>query len=1624
MSEDLRRAMDAIRAGKRSEALDLLARVIKDNPKSEDAWLWMASISATPTEQRECLEFVLTINPENQEARRGLAMLSNQASGEVVSINIQDAANVIPEPIDINEDTTPTGAVERDLVQSFSKTALDEGHQGTQEFVESGTSESSSAKRESSISRSRGNWRRWFQLRSESDIARQFPRYVDELLSSVSGLDSSYQRHIDSLQFAKERHASATPETGTMIYLSPGVQAATSLAEGLEAAGHHADAFWAANIFGEMCKILVERNRKRYQEHFERLLFVAISAIVSPNAIGSEMVARDSQGGEFDKLRHQLEQVCRFALGTYFQNRSGNFIRNWQPDTALGERITSEVLAQHFDHVLRYLLQHDRPRVREYVTENLPLVYKLRLADKWDATFLEWEKLLAEAGYDDLIRYLRSAGLLIRVDKVGQLSSERWGDVRRAAANNDINRVRDLLRDSADELKSYLYAEAQSLLDYRQPPQPHISDRSVQDMFSKAKHLSEKGDPQRLQEATGIMQSAWERDIGNMELRDWVAYLQAKSNNPKAAEPILEHIRRRRDSKHNLTTIWNLAVLAYDRKDEAAAYNLLIPLLEREVVDEDLVFVALALSLKLGDREKFLAIVPQTLSLRFHPLAFVVAHDLGDKRKEEELLAQLLRQSQEKWELPPVAERFASVDLFQGCVNKAIVAGQVDQLVSWLETRIAVNKGWMPNYIALARVLEEEKQDINGAFEVLAARLERSRGKDKDPRRLDEAGRDLLDFCRRTKRKDLGLQAYEFVRRSGASGTLLDSFALFAPVDNNPEEEIGSSISEIPARASMDEKSPVPVRDPQLAERLAWVTARLSMIRSLALYIQEGEAVREFCRIISEMRPQESGTLVKMIEDISEVVQIFSHTGSDDHDTRRVLYDRAISYESRLGELLTSGALSRALQDVITPYYEALKQVVGDLSRQAGVGPNLEVAIENAFVSLESMKSTIALRITNVTERPVSDIQVEVLAEDHSIVLRGRRERQVPLLQSRGSALLSFAFERSAVAAGEEVSELGFGISLRASAEGFPNVDLGITKRRLPVRKFKEAIGLDQIPRLFQSGKPLNPSDPTLFQGREDIIQKIGSSFFGGVQRERFFLDGIRRVGKTSVLNFLPLGLPSNIFPIFLNLDTFGLRGPTRSSVILRQICSLIKEDVVFRELGVELRLPSAEEFEESPGRYFSSFLQEARRIGGRTPLVMIDEFQELLYAIARSGSSHDRDTLVLDQLRGHSDEGGMYVIFTGSVRFDRLSSIIDHRIFGSLTRLRISFLSEESVGEVLRAGVGRWASIPREAIRKVYELTGGYPWLVQTYGAGIVDRLNRERRGVVTPEDIDGITNDEVLCSDELFKYWWPDDQLLVDEERFVEWLLRKYPSGQAVSSRDFFSTIHNRELPVFRRAFENLRACEVLDSTQTETLKFSGDVMRRWLQQKMQDGQLRVRTSAPAQVTRGEVGIFIDHENFVKSLERISRARGVDWRADRLGWFSRVLKKIMEEVERRIGRPKFRVAVAFWERPHEAALLPIYFQLGFNPAAPEPVKMENAVDFKVASEVRRAKEQALREGGRLGCAIVVTGDGDLSHEARSLVNDGVAVEIWGGSRETNEAYRQIVGEDRVIAIDDVSGL
>ena len=78
MDDLLQQGIAAAEAGDRTRARQILSRVVEANPHSEKAWLWLSGAVESGRDRLSCLDRVLEINPDNEIARHGMAMLKQQ----------------------------------------------------------------------------------------------------------------------------------------------------------------------------------------------------------------------------------------------------------------------------------------------------------------------------------------------------------------------------------------------------------------------------------------------------------------------------------------------------------------------------------------------------------------------------------------------------------------------------------------------------------------------------------------------------------------------------------------------------------------------------------------------------------------------------------------------------------------------------------------------------------------------------------------------------------------------------------------------------------------------------------------------------------------------------------------------------------------------------------------------------------------------------------------------------------------------------------------------------------------------------------------------------------------------------------------------------------------------------------------------------------------------------------------------------------------------------------------------------------------------------------------------------------------------------------------------------------
>jgi hypothetical protein len=98
-NELLRRGVEAARVGRRTEAREILLRIVDEEPRNEMAWVWLTGLVDGLEDKIVACENVLTINPGNEKVKAYLRMLLQQKA------TIEESAHVI----DVQKLAMPAG---------------------------------------------------------------------------------------------------------------------------------------------------------------------------------------------------------------------------------------------------------------------------------------------------------------------------------------------------------------------------------------------------------------------------------------------------------------------------------------------------------------------------------------------------------------------------------------------------------------------------------------------------------------------------------------------------------------------------------------------------------------------------------------------------------------------------------------------------------------------------------------------------------------------------------------------------------------------------------------------------------------------------------------------------------------------------------------------------------------------------------------------------------------------------------------------------------------------------------------------------------------------------------------------------------------------------------------------------------------------------------------------------------------------------------------------------------------------------------------------------------------------------------------------------------------------------
>ncbi len=304
---------------------------------------------------------------------------------------------------------------------------------------------------------------------------------------------------------------------------------------------------------------------------------------------------------------------------------------------------------------------------------------------------------------------------------------------------------------------------------------------------------------------------------------------------------------------------------------------------------------------------------------------------------------------------------------------------------------------------------------------------------------------------------------------------------------------------------------------------------------------------------------------------------------------------------------------------------------------------------------------------------------------------------------------------------------------------------LNVFERRLlerVIRQWSDVVdealaAFHPVPIPYVPGTPLSAESPVFF-GRSEVFSWVHEKLCipAPSQKNVLVLHGGWHVGKTSILIQLeggPLGARTRegidfpVYPIFITLQAIPDAG---TSNFLFAIADAIRS--ALRNRNVACGPADEAAFGKFPYRAFTRFLAAAHEsfTGDQAGLIvlMLDEF-ELLYQRVQRGKIDEDVFPYLRSLMQHQQ--GVTFVLAGRHTLEEIESHFKTPLYNVSLHKEIGFLADDEAERLIREPVkesgvtyGDWV------VRKIRNLTGGHPYLIQQLCYNCIERLNEAARG------------------------------------------------------------------------------------------------------------------------------------------------------------------------------------------------------------------------------------------------------------------------------------------------------
>jgi hypothetical protein len=274
---------------------------------------------------------------------------------------------------------------------------------------------------------------------------------------------------------------------------------------------------------------------------------------------------------------------------------------------------------------------------------------------------------------------------------------------------------------------------------------------------------------------------------------------------------------------------------------------------------------------------------------------------------------------------------------------------------------------------------------------------------------------------------------------------------------------------------------------------------------------------------------------------------------------------------------------------------------------------------------------------------------------------------------------------------------------------------------------------------VYRRGEPLQPAiDEDVFVGRDDLRDKLSKEILTARSLPMFLIQGQRRVGKTSLLNFLPMILGSRFKVVYQDLQHVG-----------HNVLFWLKDlrQAVNRTMGI-----TDEEVWEPPEdwgiawRELRAYLEKVSGLRPYKLILALDEYEALHYHAFDENRKQAR--LLLGAIRSFTQHQNQVVfLFVGSRFFYELHNPNWSEYFPHVRTLKVDYLPEDATIRLIQKPNPTFnIRYPDGLPQEIFRLTQGHPALVQMICYAMVNLANQANRSFLTPADLEKVMAEEVM--------------------------------------------------------------------------------------------------------------------------------------------------------------------------------------------------------------------------------------------------------------------------------------